>query len=59
MRVDFPKKLRGLLDPHDYKVIFGGRDGVKSWSVAQALLALGARNKAPVPLRSRDSEVDR
>jgi phage terminase large subunit len=45
MRVDFPKKLRGLLDPHDYKVIFGGRDGIKSWSVAQALLALGAQNK--------------
>lgn len=34
-------KLLFLFDPHRYKVIYGGRGGVKSWTVAQALLVLG------------------
>jgi len=33
--------------PHRYKVLFGGRGGAKSWSVARALLAKGAER----PLR--------
>ena len=45
--IEFPEKLAGLFDPHPYKCLYGGRDGVKSWSVAQALLILGTKK----PLR--------
>ena len=41
--LDIPKKLLPLLDPGRYKVLYGGRDGVKSWSIARALLALGSQ----------------
>lgn len=40
-------KLRFLYEPHRYKVIYGGRGGLKSWSVAQALPILGMQR----PLR--------
>src|SRR3569833_2105095 len=40
-RIQIPEKLAGLFEPHPYKVLYGGRDEVKSWSVAQALLILG------------------
>jgi phage terminase large subunit len=43
----FPEKLAFLFEPHPYKVLYGGRDGVKSWSVARALLILGTQR----PLR--------
>jgi hypothetical protein len=45
--IEIPEKLAGLFEPHPYKVLYGGRDGVKSWSVAQALLILGTKR----PLR--------
>jgi phage terminase large subunit len=45
--VEIPEKLAFLFEPHPYKVLYGGRDGCKSWSVAQALLILGAQK----PLR--------
>lgn len=45
--VEIPEKLAFLFEPHPYKILYGGRDGVKSWSVAQALLILGAQR----PLR--------
>lgn len=41
---DFPEKLGFLFDPYRYKVPYGGRDGGKSWSIARALLLLGAEN---------------
>lgn len=44
---EFPEKLAFLFEPHPYKVLYGGRDGVKSWSVARALLILGSQK----PLR--------
>ena len=44
---EVPKKLRGIFEPHPYKVLYGGRDGVKSWTVARALLILGSQK----PLR--------
>lgn len=47
IKAEFPEKLAGLFEPHPYKVLYGGRDGVKSWSVAQALLILGTQK----PLR--------
>jgi phage terminase large subunit len=46
-KIEIPEKLAFLFEPHPYKVLYGGRDGVKSWSVAQALLILGAQR----PLR--------
>src|SRR3954464_15414436 len=45
--IEIPEKLAGLFEPHPYKVLYGGRDGVKSWSVARALLILGTQK----PLR--------
>ena len=43
IRAEFPEKLRGLFDPHPYKVLYGGRDGVKSWTIARTLLILGSQ----------------
>jgi phage terminase large subunit len=45
--IEIPEKLAFLFEPHPYKVLYGGRDGCKSWSVARALLILGAQK----PLR--------
>lgn len=45
-RAEFPEKLRFLFEPHRYKVLYGGRGGAKSWSVARALLIQAA--KAPL-----------
>ncbi|KFJ10065.1 phage terminase, large subunit, PBSX family [Delftia acidovorans] len=45
--VEFPLKLRPLFEPRRFKVMYGGRGGAKSWSVAMALLVLGSNR----PLR--------
>ena len=45
--IEVPRKLSFLFQPHPYKVLYGGRDGCKSWSVARALLILGSQR----PLR--------
>ena len=42
MEVQFPDKLRCLFTPSRYKFIRGGRGSSKSWSVARALLVMGA-----------------
>lgn len=39
---DFPEKLQFLFEPARFKVLYGGRDGAKSWGVARALLLVGA-----------------
>lgn len=44
-RVQFPRKMAPLFQPAPYKVIWGGRDGLKSWSMAQALLLMGHQHK--------------
>jgi phage terminase large subunit len=41
--VKLPAKLQGLARPSRYKFIRGGRGSGKSWSVARALLVLGAQ----------------
>ncbi|MBN9219545.1 MAG: PBSX family phage terminase large subunit [Mesorhizobium sp.] len=46
-QVELPEKFAGLFEPHRFKVFYGGRDGAKSWSFADALVHLGARK----PLR--------
>lgn len=43
----FHPKLRGLFEPHRYKVLYGGRGGLKTWGVARALLVLASQK----PLR--------
>ena len=45
MRVEFPGKVQFLFEPHDYKGLYGGRDGIKSWSMARALLIMGAEHR--------------
>lgn len=40
MKAAFPEKLLPLFRPHRFKSLHGGRDGAKSWSVAQWLLAV-------------------
>jgi len=42
IKAQFPEKLAPLFEPHPYKVLYGGRDGCKSWAVARALLILGS-----------------
>lgn len=45
--LQLPEKLEALWNPKRYKVMHGGRGGGKSWSVAGALLTMGAQR----PLR--------
>lgn len=45
MRAEFHPKLEFLFHPHPYKILYGGRDGIKSWGIAQALLILAARGR--------------
>ena len=49
MRVTFPPKLEFLSEPHRYKVLYGGRGGIKSWSVAQHLLIAGVERPLRIP----------
>lgn len=42
LRIQFPKRLRPLFQPHPYKIVHGGRGSSKSWSFCRALLAIGA-----------------
>ncbi len=42
---DFPEKLQFLFEPYRYKIAYGGRGGIKSWTFARALLALAAERK--------------
>lgn len=39
--IDFPEAMQFLFRPARFKVAYGGRDGVKSWSFARALLLSG------------------
>ena len=49
MRVIFPPKLEFLSEPHRYKVLYGGRGGIKSWSIAQHLLIAGVQRPLRIP----------
>jgi phage terminase large subunit len=41
----FPEKALFLAEPHPYKILYGGRDGTKSWCAAQQLILNGAERK--------------
>jgi phage terminase large subunit len=47
IRLQLPRKLDFLLDQHAYKVAWGGRSSLKSWSFARSLLMMGVHQ----PLR--------
>lgn len=42
---EFTRKLEFLAHPHPYKILYGGRDAMKSWSFAQQLILDGADRK--------------
>lgn len=43
-----PKYAKPLRDPHRYKVLYGGRGGARSWTVARQLLVNASRTKLRV-----------
>lgn len=45
LKIEIPRRFAFLLDLHPYKVAYGGRNGLKSWSFADAILALGANQQ--------------
>jgi len=45
IEAEFPEQLAFLFEPHDYKIVYGGRSGLKSWNFARALLILGVSKK--------------
>lgn len=47
-RVQFPIKLQFLFEPHPYKIVYGGRLGLKSTNFARALLIMGAKRSLRV-----------
>lgn len=55
-RLRLPKRLNGLLSPKRYKILYGGRGGAKSHSVARTLIMLGAHVKLRV-LCARELQV--
>jgi len=49
LKVQFPEKIAFLSEPHRYKILYGGRGGIKSWSIAQHLLIAGAEKSLRIP----------
>jgi phage terminase large subunit len=45
MDVWFPRKLAFLREPHRYKILYGGRAGIKSWSIVYA----GSKRRLRIP----------
>lgn len=45
VKVEFPEQLEFLFQPAPYKVLYGGRNGMKSWGAARAALIMGAQRK--------------
>lgn len=45
---EFPEKAGILFKPARFKVLYGGRDSAKSWSIARALILDGAEQPLPI-----------
>lgn len=43
--INLPSKLKALTEPHRYKILYGGRGGAKSQSIARVLLLQGVEQK--------------
>lgn len=43
--INLPSKLKPLTEPHRYKILYGGRGGAKSQSIARVLLLQGTEQK--------------
>lgn len=41
--IEFVAKVKPIFDPYRYKTLYGGRGGLKSWTVARAFLLLGTK----------------
>lgn len=54
--IDLPKKCKFLWRPSRYKVLYGGRGGAKSYSIAKTLLAKAVRRKLRI-LCARELQV--
>ncbi len=48
LKWQFPEKTGILFKPGRFKVLYGGRDSAKSWSIARALLLEGAEQPLPI-----------
>ena len=48
VKYQFPEKMGILFQPARFKVLYGGRDSAKSWSIARALLLEGAEKPLAV-----------
>ena len=48
LRFDLPECVAALAENHRYYVLYGGRNGVKTWSVARHLLSWGIRESIRV-----------
>jgi phage terminase large subunit len=54
---EFPARLAFLFEPHRYKIAYGGRYGVKSWSFARALLHIGIDPSLLWPSRTQGPRI--
>lgn len=45
MNIEIPEKAGFLFEPARFKILWGGRAGIKSWSCARALLALARAHR--------------
>lgn len=55
--VQFPEKLAFLFEPNRYKIAYGGRYGVKSWSFARALLLIADDPRILWPERTQGPRI--
>ena len=54
---EFPEKLEFLFSPHRYKVVKGGRYGLKSWNFARALLLICVQPSLLWPKRKEPPRI--
>lgn len=45
VKIEVPEKLQFLFRPKRYKVLYGGRGGIKSWTIARCLIAYATLGK--------------
>lgn len=59
IRASFPAKLKPLFEfgKYRYKVLYGGRGGAKSWSIARALLLIASERKIDI-LCAREYQIN-